>query len=47
MYRLTAERIVEWWRNDDSVWLLHQLGRDLVPGVAGPPRRALAGEPRP
>ena len=31
MYRLTGGRIVEWWRNDDSVWLLHQLGRDLVP----------------
>jgi predicted ester cyclase len=47
MYRLTAGRIVEWWRNDDSVWLLHQLGRDLVPEAAGPGRRALAGEPRP
>ena len=47
MYRLTAERIVEWWRNDDSVWLLHQLGRDLLPDTAGPRRRALAGEPRP
>jgi predicted ester cyclase len=31
MYRLTGGRIVEWWRNDDSVWLLHQLGRDLIP----------------
>ena len=47
MYRLTAGRIVEWWRNDDSVWLLHQLGRDLVPEAAGPRRRTLAGEPRP
>jgi predicted ester cyclase len=31
MYRLLDGRIVEWWRNDDFVWLLHQVGRDLVP----------------
>ena len=31
MYRLSDGRIVEWWRNDDFVWLLHQVGRDLVP----------------
>ncbi len=30
MYRFTDGKIVEWWRNDDSVWLLHQLGRDPV-----------------
>ena len=33
MYRFADGRIVEWWRNDDSVWLLHQLGRDLVPAA--------------
>jgi steroid delta-isomerase-like uncharacterized protein len=47
MYRLTGGRIVEWWRNDDSVWLLHQLGRDLPGDTTGSRRRALAGEPRP
>jgi len=31
VYRIVDGRIVEWWRNDDSVWLLHQLGRDLTP----------------
>ena len=31
MYRIVDRRIVEWWRNDDFVWLLHQLGRDLIP----------------
>jgi steroid delta-isomerase-like uncharacterized protein len=31
VYRLSDGRIVEWWRNDDVVWLLHQLGRDLLP----------------
>jgi steroid delta-isomerase-like uncharacterized protein len=31
MYRLTDGTIVEWWRNDDFVGLLHQLGRDLAP----------------
>jgi predicted ester cyclase len=31
VYRLVDGRIAEWWRNDDFVWLLHQLGRDLVP----------------
>jgi predicted ester cyclase len=31
VYRLTDGRIVEWWRNDDFVGLLHQLGRDLLP----------------
>src|SRR3954454_20701302 len=31
MYRFADGRIVEWWRNDDFVWLLHQLGRDLTP----------------
>ncbi|WP_324277173.1 ester cyclase [Blastococcus brunescens] len=29
-YRLADGRVAEWWRNDDVVWLLHQLGRDLV-----------------
>ena len=33
VYRLAGGKIVEWWRNDDSVWLLHQLGRDLVPAA--------------
>ena len=31
VYHLTDGRIVEWWRNDDFVGLLHQLGRDLLP----------------
>ena len=31
IYRLVGGKIVEWWRNDDFVWLLHQLGRSLVP----------------
>ena len=33
IYRLTDGRVAEWWRNDDFVWLLHQLGRDLVPST--------------
>ncbi len=31
MYRLVETRIVELWRNDDLVELLHQLGRDVIP----------------
>lgn len=31
IYRLLDGKIVERWRNDDFVWLLHQLGRQLVP----------------
>jgi predicted ester cyclase len=31
VYRFADGKIVEWWRNDDVVWLLHQLGRDLLP----------------
>lgn len=31
IYRLVDGKIAEWWRNDDFVWLLHQLGRPLVP----------------
>jgi len=31
VYRLVDGTIVEWWRNDDFVWLLHQLGRDVLP----------------
>ena len=31
VYRLAGGKVVEWWRNDDFVWLLHQLGRDLAP----------------
>jgi predicted ester cyclase len=31
LYRLVDGTIVEWWRNDDFVGLLHQLGRDLIP----------------
>jgi steroid delta-isomerase-like uncharacterized protein len=46
MYRLADGKVVEWWRNDDFVGLLHQVGRDLD-DVTGPRRRALAGEPRP
>src|SRR5215218_3482938 len=42
VYRLSEGRIVEWWRNDDFVWLLHQVGRDLDPDATGPRRRALA-----
>ena len=47
VYLLSDGRIAEWWRNDDFVWLLHQVGRDLTPDATGPRRRALAGEPRP
>jgi len=47
VYRLSDGRIAEWWRNDDFVELLHQVGRDLTPDATGPRRRALAGEPRP
>lgn len=48
MYRFADGRIVEWWRNDDSVGLFQQLGRDVIGDtVAGHRRRALAGEPRP
>jgi predicted ester cyclase len=47
VYRLADGKIVEWWRNDDFVWLLHQVGVDLTPDATGPRRRALAGEPRP
>jgi predicted ester cyclase len=47
VYRLVEGRIVEWWRNDDVVWLLHQVGRDLADDAAGARRRTLAGEPRP
>ena len=46
VYRLADGKIVEWWRNDDFVGLLHQVGYDVVPGT-GHRRRALAGEPRP
>ena len=31
LYRLVDGTIVEWWRNDDFVWLLHQVGRDVIP----------------
>jgi predicted ester cyclase len=34
VYRLAGGRVVEWWRNDDFVWLLHQVGRDLTPTAA-------------
>ena len=47
VYRLSEGRIVEWWRNDDFVWLLRQVGRDLTPEATGPRRRTLAGVPRP
>lgn len=29
-YRLVDGKVVEWWRNDDFVGLLQQLGRDLL-----------------
>jgi steroid delta-isomerase-like uncharacterized protein len=32
LYRLADGRIVEWWRNDDMLELLRQLGRPLIPG---------------
>ena len=47
VYRLSDGRIVEWWRNDDFVWLLHQVGVDPTPDATSPRRRALAGVPRP
>jgi predicted ester cyclase len=47
VYRLTEGRVVEWWRTDDFVWLLRQVGRDLTPDPNRPRRRVLAGEPRP
>jgi predicted ester cyclase len=28
VYRLAGGRVVEWWRTEDLVWLLAQLGRD-------------------
>jgi predicted ester cyclase len=31
VYRFADGKIVEWWRNDDFVGLLHQVGRDLLP----------------
>ncbi|MGY1836422.1 ester cyclase [Blastococcus sp. SYSU DS0510] len=31
LYRIAGDKVAEWWRNDDMVWLLHQLGRDLTP----------------
>lgn len=31
VYRLVDGKVAEWWRNDDFVELLHQLGRDLIP----------------
>jgi predicted ester cyclase len=31
IYRIEGGRIAEWWRNDDTVGMLHQLGRDLLP----------------
>jgi len=31
VYRIADGRVAEWWRNDDTVWLLHQLGRELMP----------------
>jgi steroid delta-isomerase-like uncharacterized protein len=30
IYRLVDGKIAEWWRNDDFVWLLQQLGKPLV-----------------
>ncbi|TQN43575.1 putative ester cyclase [Blastococcus colisei] len=33
IYRLSGGKVVEWWRNDDFVWLLHQVGRDVASAV--------------
>lgn len=38
VYRFDEGLIVEWWRNDDFVGLLHQLGRDPF---ASPPDESL------
>ena len=32
VYRIADGKVAEWWRNDDMLWLLHQLGHDLIPG---------------
>jgi predicted ester cyclase len=37
-YRLADGKVVEWWRNDDFVWLLHQIGRNPLP-AGGPVSR--------
>ena len=29
IYRLADGKVAEWWRNDDFVWLLSQLGQDV------------------
>jgi steroid delta-isomerase-like uncharacterized protein len=29
-YRLVDGKVAEWWRNDDFVWLLQQLGKPLI-----------------
>jgi predicted ester cyclase len=31
VYRFAGGRIAEWWRNDDFVGLLQQVGRNLLP----------------
>lgn len=36
VYRFDQGLIVEWWRNDDFVGLLHQLGRDPMAPPPGP-----------
>jgi predicted ester cyclase len=33
VYRLAGGRVVEWWRNDDVVGLMRQLGRDPLPAA--------------
>jgi steroid delta-isomerase-like uncharacterized protein len=30
IYRLVGGKVAEWWRNDDFIWLLKQLGKLLV-----------------
>lgn len=47
LYRFRDGRIVEWWRNDDFVELLRQVGHNPLDDTTGSRRRALAGEPRP
>jgi steroid delta-isomerase-like uncharacterized protein len=34
VYRVNDGLIVEWWRNDDFIGLLHQLGQDPLPAAS-------------
>jgi predicted ester cyclase len=35
-YRMADGKVVEWWRNDDAIWLLHQVGRNLLASGESP-----------